>query len=54
MLVSWAKIKDCRNSVHTFVSIPVSEHLPTEVGYESELQSGQGPGEDAAHADELH
>ena len=29
------------------------EHLPTEVGYDTELQSGQEPGEDDEHADEL-
>jgi hypothetical protein len=29
------------------------EHLPTEVGYDAELQSGQDPGEDDEHADEL-
>ena len=30
-----------------------AEHLPTEVGYDSKLQSGQDPGEDDEHADEL-
>ena len=29
------------------------EGEPTEVGYDAELQSGQGPGEDDTHADEL-
>ena len=29
------------------------EHIKTEVGYDAELQSGQGPGEDDTHADEL-
>jgi hypothetical protein len=29
------------------------EHLPTEVGYDTELQSGQHPGEDDEQADEL-
>jgi hypothetical protein len=29
------------------------EHFPTEVGYHTELQSGQDPGEDNKHADEL-
>jgi hypothetical protein len=29
------------------------EHLPTEVSYDAELQSGQGPGEDDKYADEL-
>ena len=29
------------------------EHLPTEVGYDAELQSGQDPGEDDEDADEL-
>jgi hypothetical protein len=29
------------------------EHLPTEVGYDSELQSVQDPGEDDEHPDEL-
>jgi hypothetical protein len=29
------------------------EHLPTEIGYDAELQSGQGPGEDDEHPDEL-
>jgi hypothetical protein len=29
------------------------EHLPNEVGYNGELQSGQDPGEDDEHADEL-
>jgi hypothetical protein len=29
------------------------EHLPTEVGYDAKLQSGQDPGEDNEHADEL-
>jgi hypothetical protein len=28
------------------------EHLPTEVGYNAELLSGQDPGEDDEHADE--
>ena len=30
------------------------EHLPTEVNYDAELQSGQDPGEDDKHSDELH
>ena len=30
-----------------------SEHLPTDVGYNAKLQSGQDPGEDDEHADEL-
>jgi hypothetical protein len=30
------------------------EHLPTEVGYDAELQSGQDLGEDDDHADEFH
>jgi hypothetical protein len=29
------------------------EHLPTKVGYDAELQSGQVHGEDEEHADEL-
>jgi hypothetical protein len=29
------------------------EHFPTEVGYDAELQSGQDPGEDNEHADEI-
>jgi hypothetical protein len=29
------------------------EHLPTKVGYDAELQSGQDPGEDDEQADEL-
>jgi hypothetical protein len=29
------------------------EHLPTEVGYDTELQSGQDSGEDDKHADKL-
>jgi hypothetical protein len=29
------------------------EHFPTEVGYDAKLQSGQDPGEDDEHADEL-
>jgi hypothetical protein len=29
------------------------EHLPTEVGYDAKLQSGQDPGGDHKHADEL-
>ena len=29
------------------------EYLPTEVGYDAELQSGQDPGEDEGSADEL-
>jgi hypothetical protein len=29
------------------------EHLPTEVSYDAELHSGQDPGEDNEHADEL-
>jgi hypothetical protein len=29
------------------------EHLPTEVGYDTELQFGQDPGERDEHADEL-
>ena len=29
------------------------EHLPAEVGYDADLQSGQDPGEDYEHADEL-
>jgi hypothetical protein len=29
------------------------EHLPTEVGYDAKLQSGQDPGEDDEHTDEL-
>jgi hypothetical protein len=39
-----------------FSSVPVAiegEHLPTEVGYNAELQSGQDPGEDDEHTDEL-
>jgi hypothetical protein len=28
-------------------------HFPTEVGYDTELQSGQDPSEDNKHADEL-
>jgi hypothetical protein len=30
-----------------------SEHLPTNVGYDAKLQSGQDPGENDEHADEL-
>jgi hypothetical protein len=40
----------------SFSSVPVTiegEHLPTEVGYDAELQSGHDHGEDAEHADEL-
>ena len=29
------------------------EHFLTEVGYNAELQSGQDPGEDEEHTDEL-
>ncbi len=29
------------------------EHLPTQVGYDNELQSGRDPNEDDEHADEL-
>jgi hypothetical protein len=29
------------------------QHLPTEVCYNAELQSGEDPGEDDEHADEL-
>jgi hypothetical protein len=29
------------------------EHLFTEVGYDAELQTGQDPGEDDEHTDEL-
>jgi hypothetical protein len=29
------------------------EHLPTEVGYDAELKSGQDPGEDNEHSDDL-
>ena len=29
------------------------EHLPTQVGYDVELQSGPDPDEDDEHADEL-
>jgi hypothetical protein len=29
------------------------DHLPTEVGYNAELQSDEDPGEDDKHADEL-
>jgi hypothetical protein len=29
------------------------EHFPTEVDYDAKLQSGQDPGEDNEHADEL-
>jgi hypothetical protein len=39
-----------------FSSVPVAikgEPFPTEVGYDAELQSGQEPGEDDEHADEL-
>jgi hypothetical protein len=39
-----------------FSSVPVvieGEHLPTEVGYDAELQSGQDPGVDDEHADGL-
>jgi hypothetical protein len=41
---------------HTSAAMPVtieSEHLPTEVGKNGELQSGQDPGEDYEHTDEL-
>jgi hypothetical protein len=36
--------------------VPVAiegEYLSTEVGFDSELQSGQDPGEDDEHPDEL-
>jgi hypothetical protein len=39
-----------------FSSLPVAiegEHLPTDVGYDAELQSGQDPGEDDEYTDEL-
>ena len=39
-----------------FSIVPVAiegEHLLTEVGYDTKLQSGQDPGEDDKHADEL-
>jgi hypothetical protein len=39
-----------------FSSMPLAiegEHLPTEVGYDSKLQSVQDPGEDDEHTDEL-
>jgi hypothetical protein len=39
---------------HTSPVAIEGEHLPTEVGYDTELQSGQDPGEDNEHADELH
>ncbi|KTF73458.1 hypothetical protein cypCar_00042686 [Cyprinus carpio] len=29
------------------------EHLPTQIGYDDELQSGRDPDEDDEHADEL-
>jgi hypothetical protein len=29
------------------------EHLPTEFGYDTELQGGQDPGKDDKHTDEL-
>ncbi len=32
---------------------PSYEHLPTQVGYDNELQSGRDPDEDDEHADEL-
>jgi hypothetical protein len=36
------------------VSVAIKgEDLPTEVGYDAELQSGQDPGEDNEHTDEL-
>ena len=41
---------------HTTPYIPVAiegEHLPTEVGFDTELQSGQHLGEDDEQADEL-
>jgi hypothetical protein len=28
-------------------------HFPTDIGYNAKLQSGQDPGEDVEHADEL-
>ena len=34
--------------------VPIEgEHLPIEVSYNAELQSGKDPGEDNEHADEL-
>ncbi|XP_070292096.1 adenylyl cyclase-associated protein 2 [Salvelinus sp. IW2-2015] len=42
--------------VSTLSNVPVAikgEHLPTEVGYDAELQSGQDPGEDDEHSNEL-
>jgi hypothetical protein len=39
-----------------FSNVPlviVGEHLPTEVSYDTELQSGQDTGEDDEHTDEL-
>jgi hypothetical protein len=35
------------------VTATEGEHSPTEVGYDAELQSGQNPGENHKHADEL-
>ena len=39
-----------------FPSVPVAievKHFPTEVSYDAEMQSGQDPGEDDEHADEV-
>jgi hypothetical protein len=41
---------------HTSPARPVTiegEHLPTEVGYNADLQSGQDTGKDDEHPDEL-
>jgi hypothetical protein len=35
------------------VSMQAMEDLSTEVGYDAKLQSGQDPGEDNEHTDEL-
>ncbi len=62
------RIRRSRASKHAqWVTCPVSmldmqelvpdtiecEHLPTQVGYDDELQSGRDPDEDDKHADEL-
>jgi hypothetical protein len=37
----------------TLLQYAIGEHLPTEVGFDAKLQSGQDPEVDDEHADEL-
>ncbi len=53
ILATWGRAFSCREHLSKVPDAIECEHLPTQVGYDNELQSGRDPDEDDEHADEL-